>query len=121
MPSFDPTKHRTALASRLGAEQVSWDETSLLDHAHDFWSLAQLRLFRGTLANRPLCVVRPATVEHVVSTLAYANEQRLPVVPFGAGSGVCGGVLPDEKCIVIDMRRMDRILDLNETSMTVRV
>ncbi len=121
MPTFDPTPFRKALVSRLGADQVSWDDEALLEHAHDYWSLAQLRLLRGTLANRPLCVVRPASVEHVVEVLRYANEQRVPVVPYGAGSGVCGGVLPDEKAIVVDMRRMDRILELNETAMTVRV
>jgi len=121
MPTFNPTPHRNELSARLGAEQVTWDETSLLEHAHDYWSLAQLRLLRGTLANRPLCVVRPTSVDQVATALRYANEKRLPVVPFGAGSGVCGGVLPNEQSIVIDMRRMDRILDLNETALMVKV
>jgi alkyldihydroxyacetonephosphate synthase len=42
-------------------------------------------------------------------------------VPFGAGSGVCGGVLPPAASIVLDLSAMDRILDVNETALTVTV
>ncbi len=121
MAKFDATSHRQALTELLGAPHVRWDDSALIEHAHDYWMVSQLRQLHGTLDNRPLCVVRPPALEYVVATLRYANEQRLPVVPFGAGSGVCGGVLPTEQMIVIDMRRMDRILELNETAGTVRV
>jgi len=121
MPKFDPTAHRNALTGLLSDGVVQWDDAALLDHAHDYWSVAQLRLLRGTLANRPFCVTRPANAEDVATVLRYANQHKLPVVPFGAGSGVCGGVLPDEQSIVIDMRRMDRILEINDLAQTVTV
>jgi alkyldihydroxyacetonephosphate synthase len=121
MAQFNAAAHRQALTELLGAPHVRWDDSELSDHAHDYWVISALRELQGRLENRPLCVVRPPTLEHVVAVLRYANEQRLPVVPFGAGSGACGGVQPTERMIVIDMRRMDRILELSETACTVRV
>jgi alkyldihydroxyacetonephosphate synthase len=115
------SSHRTALVAQLGAEAVRWDDASLTAHSRDSWCLSVLRALRGTLTARPLCVVSPDRVEQIASVLAYANQQRLAVVPFGAGSGVCGAVQPAEGAIVIDLRRMNRILDLNETALSVRV
>jgi alkyldihydroxyacetonephosphate synthase len=53
--------------------------------------------------------------------LRYANRERVPIVPFGGGSGVCGGVLPPAGAIVVDMRRMDQLLELNELALQARV
>ena len=121
MPESAVTRHREALVVRLGNEAVRWDEDSLAQHSRDTWCLSVLRSLRGTLTARPLCVVSPTTVEEISETLQYANQHGLAVVPFGGGSGVCGGVLPPDGAIVIDLRRMNRILELNETALTVRV
>jgi alkyldihydroxyacetonephosphate synthase len=114
-------RHRAALAGLLGSDAVRWDAESLAQHSHDYWFLNVLREQRGRLSNAPLCVVCPTSAEQVRSVLRYANQQRLPIVPYGAGSGVCGGVQPDALSVVVDMRRMDRILELNEKALTVRV
>jgi len=121
MPDSSAARHRQALAARLGTAAVRWDEETLAQHSRDTWCLSVLRELRGTLTARPMCVVHPASAEEVSALLRYANEQRVSVVPFGAGSGVCGGVLPSESAIVIDLRRMNRIIELNETALTVRV
>jgi alkyldihydroxyacetonephosphate synthase len=121
MPESDPSRHREALVARLGSAAVRWDEAFLAHHSRDTWCLSVLRSLRGTLTARPLCIIIPVTVEEVSEALQYANQHRLAVVPFGGGSGVCGGVLPDDGAVVIDLRRMNRILELNETALTVRV
>ncbi|HXQ21381.1 MAG TPA: FAD-binding oxidoreductase [Candidatus Acidoferrales bacterium] len=120
-PGSGAAVHREALVARLGAAAVRWDDETLAQHSRDTWCLSQLRALRGALTARPLCVVSPNSVEQVSALLAYANARRLAVVPFGAGSGVCGGVLPDDGAVVVDMRRMDEIVELNETALTVRV
>ncbi len=114
-------RHCDALSQRLGPDAVRWDAETLAEHRRDSWALAVLRELRGTLTARPLCVVSPTRIEQIAALLAYANEQRLPVVPFGAGSGVCGAVLPADGTIVVDLRRMNRIVELNETDLLVRV
>jgi alkyldihydroxyacetonephosphate synthase len=121
MPESDVTRHREALVVRLGNAAVRWDEESLAQHSRDTWCLAVLRGLRGTLTARPLCVLTPVTLEEVSEALQYANHHGLAVVPFGGGSGVCGAVLPADGAIVIDLRRMNRIVEINETALTVRV
>lgn len=121
MPKGDFARVRADLTAAVGAAQVAWDDQVLVDHCHDTWPLALLRLQRGEITSRPACVVKPATVDHVVAVVRYAYEHRIRLVPFGAGSGVCGAVLPTDGAVVIDMRRMDQILELNETALQVRV
>jgi alkyldihydroxyacetonephosphate synthase len=121
MAEADLVRHRQELTARLGSEIVRWDDDSLRQHSRDTWCLSVLRALRGTLTARPLCVVSPTGVEHISTVIEYANQQHLPIVPFGAGSGVCGGVLPADGAIVVDLRRMNRLVELNETALTVRV
>ncbi len=56
--------------------------------------------------NRPGAIAWPERPEQVSQLLELARAQGFRVVPFGAGSGVCGAVLPDERTIVIDSKRM---------------
>ena len=61
----------------------------------------------------PAAVVRPETIEQVQELLRYASEQGAPVVPRGSGSGMCGQVVPLKGGIVLDMKAMNRILEIN--------
>jgi len=54
-------------------------------------------------------VVQPLSTEEVSAILAIANERRVPVVPRGGGTGLCGSAVPVKGGIVMDMGRMDRI------------
>jgi len=112
---------RAALVERLGGDAVHWDEASLRAHAHDTWPLALLWAQQGSLATLPTCVVMPRSAQEVAAVLSYANREGVPVVPYGAGSGVCGGVLPPAGAVVIDLRSMDQLLELNETNLLARV
>lgn len=112
---------RADLERALGGDRIETGAETLFEHAHDTWPLTLLRIHQGRLASRPACVVRPTETAEIATVLRYANEHRVPVVPYGGGSGVGGGILPDAGAIVIDLRRMDRILELNETALQVRV
>ena len=113
---------RRDLLALLGVPAVRCDEETLAAHRCDYWSLSQLRLMRGNLRERPLCVVAPADTEAVRKTLRYANEHHLPVVAYGGGSGVCGGILPASGAIVIDLhQRMNRLVDVNPVALFARV
>jgi alkyldihydroxyacetonephosphate synthase len=112
---------RADLARALGRDRVDWSDTALAEHAHDTWPLSLLRLHQGRLTTRPACVVRPLSTDDVAAVLRYADAERVPLVPFGGGSGVSGGVLPSAESVVVDMRRMDQLLELNETALQARV
>jgi D-lactate dehydrogenase (cytochrome) len=47
--------------------------------------------------------------------MRICNEKRLPVVPFGTGTGIEGASVPIHNGIVVDMMRMDKMLELNQS------
>lgn len=114
-----PTLQRD-LAALLGGDSVLTDDASLTEHSRDSWVVSILRGMRGQLDGHPACVVRPRDTSAVAAALRYANQRGVAVVPFGAGSGVCGGVLPPAGAIVLDLRAMDALLDVNEVSLQAR-
>ena len=67
----------------------------------------------------PDVVVFPETTEDVSKILAFANEERIPVYPRGAGSGLTGGAAPLEGGIVISTEKMNRILEIDEDNLAV--
>jgi len=70
---------------------------------------------------KPDAVVLPHTAEEVSKVLRYASKQRIPVTPRGAGTGLSAGCTPIQGGIVLDMKRMNRILEINRGNMTARV
>ncbi|MFX0106288.1 MAG: FAD-binding oxidoreductase, partial [Candidatus Hodarchaeota archaeon] len=61
-------------------------------------------------------VVMPKIVEEVQKIVQFANREKIPVVPMGGGLTLSGLVIPIKGGIVIDMKRMDKIIEINETS-----
>ncbi|UCE12608.1 MAG: FAD-binding oxidoreductase, partial [Candidatus Heimdallarchaeota archaeon] len=64
----------------------------------------------------PDYVVLPKTTEEVQRIIELANENKIPVVPVGGSLSLSGLVIPHHGGIVIDLRRMDRVLEVNEES-----
>ncbi len=60
----------------------------------------------------PWVVVRPKTIEEVQGIMRYANAELIPVVPRGAGSGMSGHAVPIDGGIVMDLKQMNRILEI---------
>ena len=60
----------------------------------------------------PDAVVFPRSTEEVARVLAYANGAGIPVVAFGAGTSLEGHTIPVRGGIVLDLTRMDAILEL---------
>src|SRR3712207_4111539 len=70
--------------------------------------------YDGTFQQRrPDVVVSPRTTDEVARTLALANQHGVPVVPRGASSGLAGGTIPLAGGIVLNLARMNRILDVS--------
>lgn len=116
-----PAPFVTLLSTRLGPEAVLTDAASIAARRHDYWVRSHLQRRLGRLGAEPACVVRATSTTAVAETLKVATDHGVPVVPFGLGSGVCGGVLAPAGSIVLDLSPMDRILDVNETALTVTV
>jgi glycolate oxidase len=61
----------------------------------------------------PLVVVLPETLEEVSKILKYCNENKIKVVPRGAGTGLSGGSLPLADCVLLAMGKFNKILELD--------
>jgi alkyldihydroxyacetonephosphate synthase len=57
----------------------------------------------------PELVVWPEQPEQVEALVALARREGVSLVPYGAGSGVCGAVRPTERSIVVDTKRLTRV------------
>jgi alkyldihydroxyacetonephosphate synthase len=82
-----------------------------LAYGRDLWPRHHLTV-RDSAAGaaalpQPGLIVWPRTTAEVVRIVAFARDTRTPIVPFGAGSGVCAAVLPSPESIVLDMKRMN--------------
>jgi glycolate oxidase len=69
----------------------------------------------GVLApHLPDYVVAPKTTEQVQKIVQLANREKIPIVPMGNGMALTGLVIPLKGGIVMDMKRMNKILEVNE-------
>jgi glycolate oxidase len=70
----------------------------------------------------PEAVVQPLTTEEVAAVMKICNENRIPVTPRGAGTGLVGGAVPIYGGIVLDTTKMNQIIgyDLENLSVTVQ-
>nr|WP_319393744.1 FAD-linked oxidase C-terminal domain-containing protein [uncultured Desulfobacter sp.] len=69
----------------------------------------------------PAAVVRPDNKEAIGKVIALCNDNGTPVTVRGAGTNLSGGTIPDKNGIVLLTNRMNKIIELNETDMYVRV
>jgi FAD/FMN-containing dehydrogenase len=71
---------------------------------------------------RPGIVVQPISTEEVQQILKIANEKKIPVVPMSRGVNVRGLCVPEkEGSIMLDLRRMNHILEINTEMMTATI
>lgn len=70
---------------------------------------------------RPDVVVIPENTEQVADIVKLANEEKIPITPKGGGTGMMGGCVPKYGGISLDMRKMDKILEVNEENLYVVV
>ena len=95
----------------VGRENISAEIEDRICHSYDGTKLRAM----------PEAVVRPASTEEVSAILKIANETVTPVYARGAGSGLTGGAVPVKGGIVLDMGRMDRIIELDTVNLTATV
>ncbi|MEV5333835.1 FAD-binding oxidoreductase [Streptomyces werraensis] len=116
-----PDAHR-ALAAALGDEaHVRTDAETRVRHTRGKSTPDLLRLRDGDLAAAlPAAVLLPATHDEVRAVLRLCAEHGLAAVPFGGGTSVVGGLAPEARgtFVALDLRRMNRLLDLDPVSRT---
>ena len=86
---------------------VATDLPERAGHARDLWPRSTLTLAtEGTLPPLPAAVAWPRDEEEVALALEWAGAQGVAVVPYGAGSGVCGAASGLAGSLSLDLKRM---------------
>jgi len=66
--------------------------------------------------HEPDYVVMPKTTEEIQRIVELANDKKIPIVPVGGSLSLSGLVIPHHGGIALDLKRMDRVLEVNEKS-----
>jgi glycolate oxidase len=99
------------LASIVGPQNLLTEEDDLFLYAYD----------ASFPEHRPEAVVFAGTTEEVSQIMALASEERIPVVPRGAGTGLSGGSVPAQGGIALTLTKMNRILSIDTDNLVTEV
>jgi FAD/FMN-containing dehydrogenase len=102
----------SALEAAVGTDGLVTDSAECDFYAQDVF----------TKGPKPLAVIRPQSSEALARAVAAATAEGVPIVPRGGGMSYTGGyVAPASGALIVDLGRMDRILEVNEADMTATV
>ena len=107
MNTMDKDSILKDLENIVGKDNVSISAEDLYIYSQD----------PGASLPRPVdFVVLPSRVEEIQKIVQLANEERIPITPMGGGLTLSALVVPIKGGIVLDLKRMDKIIEINETS-----
>lgn len=110
-----------ALVALVGPDHVRVGAPDRTAYSRDLWPRAQLERLTGAPPTLPDAIVWPGTPEEVVAIVRHCHATGTPIVPFGAGSGVCGGARPVAGGIVVDLKRLKRLRHVDHEAGTIEV
>src|SRR6202453_5511590 len=102
----------SAFAAALGGrDAVATDAATLAENAKDYWGFGQ----------QPGLVLRPHTRDEVVAIVKVAAEHNIALVTRGGASNCSAGVMAGSDRVVIDLTKMNQVLDIDPAARTARV
>lgn len=102
--ALETTRVLEELRGIVGAQNATADKHIRYAYSYDM-SFVQPKL--------PDYVVMATTVEDVQEILRLANREKIPVVPYTSGTNIGGLCIPERGGILLDLKRMNRILDID--------
>ncbi len=116
-------------AARAAVEQVrgalqgrlSFAEQDRLCYSRDMWPKALLWIREGKIPPPPDAVVWPKDEAEIVELVKAARAHKVALIPYGAGSGVCGGTLAVHGGIAVDLKRMEKVGRVDKDRLCVDV
>ncbi len=111
---------RQELENIVGQTNVVTDAAEMEAQSLDVWWVSRYLKFSDTSFPRPYAIVFPGSTAEVIRIVNFCNHHGVPLIPRGGGAGDAGGSLAPTGGIVVDLKRMDAVLEINEKSLTVR-
>jgi alkyldihydroxyacetonephosphate synthase len=109
------------LSRIVGENSVSELPADRMAYSRDLWPRGLIDVMSGRpVGTPPDAVVWPESPKDVVKLVKWAAKNSVPLVPYGAGSGVCGGAWPERGQVTVDLKRMARVLWLEPEAHLMR-
>src|SRR5262245_56922963 len=108
------------LAEAIDPARIFRDPSLLDELSWDALSEGRLHPHRQPTLHTPICVLRPESTDEVRKIVQFANAEKISLVPFGGGSGLMGGALSIRSSMVIDLRAMNHILEVDARGRSAR-
>lgn len=107
-------------------KSLAKDLTKLLTNGQVFSAPEELVAYTSDATHylksgMPDVLVFPETTADISQIIKFAFTKEIPVVPRGAGSGLAGGCTPVHGGIVVDMKRMNKIIEIDRDNLTAQV
>ncbi len=99
------------LSGIVGAENVLTDEIELASYSYD----------ASNIKGHPDIVVRPSNKEEIIEIMKIASETGTSVTPRGSGTSIVGGSVPIRGGIVVDLLRMNKIIEADKDNLLATV
>ncbi|MCI6374544.1 MAG: FAD-binding oxidoreductase, partial [Clostridiales bacterium] len=120
LKAFMPGMILDELADAVGGyDNVSIENSDRATYGVDYFWVGRMWEDRGQVPPMPDWIVRPGSAQEVSKILKIANYYKIPVHIWGGGSGSQGGALPMSGGIMMDMKRMNRLIEIDEVSRTI--
>lgn len=105
----------------VGPDGYSVKDTDRLSYSRDANFRSAIAAHYSHFENFPSLIVWPQNVEQLSLVIKAAVKYRVPVTPYGGGSGVCGGAVSYQGGIIVDMKLLNKILRLDEDKLFIDV
>jgi len=103
---------KKALEEIIGADYISDDQETLENYSKD----------RGfSQPRRPSYVVKPKNTEEIQAIIKLANRTLIPITPVSSGIHFYGETIPHQGGIILDLRRMNKILNIDRRNRAIRI
>ena len=109
------------LSKILTKKWVSTEEADLVAYSKDYQLITNRWIMEGALPGLAHVICWPENADQISQILKLANKLKIPVIPYGEGSGVVGAAIPVFGGIMVDMKRMTKIIEINKKNLTFTV
>jgi FAD/FMN-containing dehydrogenase len=108
------------LSTWIDPVRISTDAAQLDELSWDALSEGRIHPRHRPQLQTPVCAVAPRSTDEVRRIVQFANSEKISLVPFGGGSGLMGGALSIRPSMVIDLRAMNRVLEIDSEARSAR-